>query len=148
MGQNEVSILPMKIADLEQISNNLIRDFDDFWSFNILKSELNTPNAKVFVLKYEEEIIGFTGIEIILDQADITNIVIRKDFRGKGLSNYLIKYLICFCKNNNIKKINLEVNSNNTVAINLYEKYGFTQVGCRKNYYPSGDGLLYTLLNQ
>ena len=53
--------------------------------------------------------------------------------------------MISFCKNNNIKKINLEVSSSNEIAIKLYKNLGFIQVGCRKNYYPNGDGLLFTL---
>ena len=48
-------------------------------------------------------------------------------------------YIINFCKNTAIAKINLEVNSNNNVAIKLYKKYGFEQVGNRKNYYENGD---------
>lgn len=55
-----------------------------------------------------------------------------------------MSYIIEFCKNNNISKINLEVNSNNTIAINLYKKYEFKEVGCRKNYYKNGDGVLFT----
>lgn len=55
-----------------------------------------------------------------------------------------MKKIIDFCLDKNIVKINLEVNSSNTVAINLYNKWGFKQVGCRKNYYNNGDGLLFT----
>lgn len=40
--------------------------------------------------------------------------------------------------------MNLEVNSTNIVAIRLYQKYGFEQVGNRKNYYLTEDGLLFT----
>ena len=40
--------------------------------------------------------------------------------------------------------INLEVNCSNLVAINLYKKFDFVQVGLRKNYYDRQDGLLFT----
>lgn len=53
-------------------------------------------------------------------------------------------YLINFCKVKGLSKINLEVNSSNNIAINLYKKYDFKQVGLRKNYYKTGDGLLFT----
>ncbi len=55
-----------------------------------------------------------------------------------------MQHIINFCQNNQILKINLEVNSNNIKAINLYKKFGFKQVGNRKNYYSDGDGLLLT----
>lgn len=61
-----------------------------------------------------------------------------------GISNLFISYLIHYCKENGLSKINLEVNSFNHVAIQLYKKFGFLQVGIRKNYYKNGDGLLFT----
>ena len=61
-----------------------------------------------------------------------------------GISNQLMNYLICYCKENGLSKINLEVNSTNPIAIQLYQKFGFIQVGNRKNYYKNGDGLLFT----
>lgn len=134
----------MDINDLESISSILISDFDDFWNYNIFKTELESSNSTYFVLKIDEKIIGFVGILIVLDEADITNIVIKRTHRGKGLSKLLMNYLIDFCKNNNIKKINLEVNSNNHTAINLYKKFSFIEVGCRKNYYKNGDGILFS----
>ena len=55
-----------------------------------------------------------------------------------------MKQIINYCIENNIKQINLEVNSNNTTAIELYKQFEFKQVGLRKNYYGNFDGLLYT----
>ena len=144
MEQNNLSISIMKLEDLNQISDNLEKDFDDFWNYNVFKSEIENPNSKYFVCKQNNEIVGFAGISIILDTADITNIVVKKDFRNKGIGNALLNYLIEFCKSKNLSKINLEVNSNNDIAINLYKKFGFKQVGNRKNYYQNSDGLLFT----
>ena len=52
--------------------------------------------------------------------------------------------LIDFCDKKNVAKINLEVCSINSVAISLYQKWGFRQVGRRKGYYRDGDGLLFS----
>ncbi len=145
MEQNNVSISPMQLDDLEQISGKLETDFDDFWKFNILKSELENPNSVFFVAKFKNQIVGFTGIEIVLDEADIVNIVVKKNYRKNGIASLLMENLIDFCKKKGIKKINLEVNSSNDIAIKLYKHFGFLQVGCRKNYYSNGDGLLFSL---
>ena len=58
-----------------------------------------------------------------------------------------MKYLITYCVENNIKKIHLEVSSKNKIAINLYTKFGFTQVGLRKNYYKNSDAILMCYYN-
>ena len=134
----------MQFEDLNKISNNLEKDFDDFWNYNIFKSELENPNSTYFVCKLNNEIVGFAGVLIVFEEADITNIVVKKDFRKNGIGYKLMSFLIDFCKSKKLSKIQLEVNSKNDTAINLYKKLGFIQVGCRKNYYKDGDGLLFT----
>ena len=144
MKQNSFIISKMTILELDEIKNILENEFDDFWNYQIFKSELENPNSVYFMIKQNNEICGFIGALKILDTADIMNIVIKKIYRGKGLSKILLEYIINYCKENNIKKINLEVSSKNIIAINLYKKYGFEEVGCRKNYYKNADGVLFT----
>ena len=83
MEQNNFSISIMTLNDLDEIKNNLEKDFDDFWNYNIFKSELENTNSTYFVAKIDKKIVGFAGVLIVLDEADITNIVVKKDFRGK-----------------------------------------------------------------
>ena len=40
------------------------------------------------------------------------------------------------------KKITLEVNINNTIALNLYKKFNFKEVAIRKGYYNGIDAIL------
>ena len=68
----------------------------------------------------------------------------KKQYRGNGLSSILKKKLIECAKLNGCLSINLEVSSSNEVAINLYKKFGFKQVGIRSNYYGKSDALLFT----
>lgn len=144
MKNNNLKISLMTKIDLEQIKDDLETDFDNFWSYSIFKSEIENKNSKYFVIKENNQILGFIGIIIVLDNADITNIVVKKIYRGLGLSTILMNYIIDFCTKNNILKINLEVSTNNTTAINLYEKFNFKRVGCRKKYYNDADALLFT----
>ena len=141
---DNIIIEEMTLSHLDSISSILEKDFDNFWNYNVFKSELENNNSKYIVAKIDDEIIGFTGINIVLDVADITNIVVKKSFRGKGISKILLKSIIDIAKSNNCSTINLEVNSKNSIAISLYEKFGFKQVGNRKNYYNENDGLLFT----
>ena len=80
--ENNLIIEKMTTSDLNQIADILETDFDDFWNYNIFKSELENSNSIYFVAKLNEQIVGFTGILPVLDEADITNIVVKKSFRG------------------------------------------------------------------
>lgn len=142
MKNDNLKISLMTVKDLYKIKNILESEFDSFWNYSIFKSELENPNSIYFILQKNDEIIGFIGVLIVLDEADITNIVIKQNYRGNGYSKILLKHIINYCKLNKIKKINLEVNSNNSKALNLYKTLGFNQVGYRKKYYIDGDALL------
>lgn len=141
---DNIVIENMTPKQLESISDILETEFDNFWTYNILKNELNNPHSKIIVAKINDEIVGFSSVSILLDTAEITNIVIKKIYRGKGFSSVLLKEIIDTAKSNNCKYLNLEVNSNNIIAINLYKKFNFKQVGLRKNYYTNGDAILFT----
>jgi len=135
---DNIEISKMNVSDLESIKNILLTDFDDFWNYNIFKSELENPNSTYIKAKLDGAIIGFAGIWKSVDDVHITNIVTKKDSRKNGIGSELLKNLIELAKNEEgITSITLEVNSNNIAAQKLYEKYGFKNVGLRKKYYNS-----------
>lgn len=125
----------MSLKDFEQIKNNLQIDFDEFWNANILESELKNDNSLYFVAKNEKEVLGFVGIINNIDFVEISNIVVRKDLRNKGIGNKLLEKIIEIAKEMKKEKILLEVNEKNEGAIKLYEKNNFEKDGIRKNYY-------------
>lgn len=130
-----IQIHKMTIQDLEQISNILSTEFDDFWNANLLKSEIENPNSKCIIAKNNDEIVGFACIWKAVDDIHITNIVVKKIYRKQGIGSLLLKELIEISNKENVNSITLEVNSLNLPAQNLYEKYGFKILGRRKNYY-------------
>ena len=137
---SKIEIKEMTLSDLKQIENTLETEFDNFWNANILESELKNTLSKYIVAKIKTEIVGFAGIIDTLDQFEITNIVVKKDFRKNGVGNALIAELIKLAQiNNNKDKIILEVNKTNLPAIKLYEKNGFQNIGLRKKYYNNTD---------
>ena len=82
---NDVLIQKMQLEDLDKITSNLQTDFDDFWNINILKSELENEHSIFFLIKKETEIVGFAGPLESVDAIHLTNIAIKKDYRGKPL---------------------------------------------------------------
>ena len=137
----------MSNNDLESIKEILQTEFDEFWNYEVLKQELSSNNSKYIVAKTLDNIIvGFSGVKIILDTAELMNIVTKKLYRKNGIGKLMLEYLINYCKKIGIKTLNLEVNAQNTIAINLYKKYNFKEVGLRKKYYNNTyDAILMSL---
>ena len=83
----------------------------------------------------EEYIIGFAGFWIMADEAHLTNIAVREQYRRQGIGEVLLIFIIDLTAGLNARIFTLEVRASNTAAQNLYHKYGFTQTGLRRGYY-------------
>ena len=144
-----IKILPMTLDELEIIKTELEEKYDKFWTYGILKSEIANINSRYIVAKCKNEIIGFAGLILIVDEANIMNIVVKKEKRGHGLGAVLLKSLLDISKQFNAKSVTLEVNVNNLSAINLYRKFNFQKVGLRKKYYNNKeDAFIMTYSNE
>ena len=143
---DNVEISLMNNTDFEAISPILSSEFDDFWSTNTLKEELQNENSTYIVAKINQEIVGFAGIWKSVDDVHITDIVVKKNYRQKGIGSTLLQELISLTKKMNYKELTLEVNAKNDPAKKLYLKYGFKELGIRKNYYHNTeDAIIMTL---
>ena len=110
----DYSIKKMTNQDLLKIKDILISDFDDFWSYSVLKDELNSDNSLYFFIENNQGLIlGFIGIKIILDEAELMNIVVKKDARNLGIGSFLLKKVIQEASNLKLENIYLEVNELN-----------------------------------
>lgn len=141
----KLEVTQMTLSDLTQIENCLLDEFDDFWTASMLKHELENKqnlNSHYFVAKMQNEIVGFAGVLMIIDEINIMNIVVRKSKRKLGIGTYLLQTIMDFANNKNASSITLEVNEKNMPAICLYKKFGFKQVGLRKKYYNNTDNAI------
>lgn len=132
---DNIKISAMTLPDLDSISDILTCEFDDFWNYNLFKSELENKNSMYIVAKLNNQIVGFAGIWFSVDDIHITNIVVKKNCRNQKIGSLMLNNLIELCENRTQKSITLEVNSNNIPAQKLYQKFGFKNVGIRKKYY-------------
>lgn len=137
-----IQIRPMLISDLDTIKDTLENDFDDFWNYNVFKSELENPNSEYFVALQDNEIVGFAGIWISVDDIHITNIVAKKSYRNHGIGTKLLEHLIEISKEKKLSALTLEVNENNEPALKLYENHHFQKIGQRKNYYNQNENAI------
>lgn len=135
----DLRISKMTLSDLNEISNIITTEFDDFWSASTLESELKNPFSKYVVAKIENQIVGFAGVIDTVDRLEITNIVVKKKFRKNGIGNMLLQSLIGLARKMGKAEMTLEVNNINLPAIKLYQKNGFENVGFRKKYYNNTD---------
>jgi [ribosomal protein S18]-alanine N-acetyltransferase len=93
-------------------------------------------------------IVGFGGFWMLFDEAHITTIGVDPDLRGRSLGELLLLDLIEEAIARGAGYVTLEVRVTNTVAINLYEKYGFTTHGVRPRYYADNGEDAYVMWSE
>lgn len=112
------------------------------WTKNMFLDELESKNSIFEVLFFNDKIIGYIIYRIVLDEAEILNIVIDEKYKGQKLGKYLFEETINKISKQNIKTIFLEVGEKNISAINLYLQFGFKKYNQRTNYYKNKETAL------
>jgi len=131
-----IVVREMNINDLEKVLEIERECFTTPWSEEAFRMEVEKNMlAKYIVVEDEDEILGYGGIWLIVDEGHITNIAVHPRYRGKGIGNFLVEGLIDLCKRREIYRMTLEVRVSNIVAQSLYKKYGFKEAGIRPRYY-------------
>ncbi len=143
----KVNIRPAEIKDAKEITKTESLTLGaEGWSKSGITETLKR-NGHYFVAEIDGKIVGHGGFTAVLDEGDITNIAVRPEFWRKGLASKILEAMITFAGKQNLKFLTLEVRSQNTPAIRLYEKFGFTVRGERKNFYrePTDNAKIMTL---
>lgn len=130
------------VFDIERSSFN-----DSSWSIDAFYHEIEKNEfANYFIIEFNQTIIGYLGLWVVIDQAQITTVAITEHFRGYGLGQLLLKYVMNYASHQ-CDVMSLEVRVDNTVAQHVYQNLGFQYGGKRKNYYGEGQDALVMWVN-
>ncbi|MDQ0232851.1 ribosomal-protein-alanine N-acetyltransferase [Metabacillus malikii] len=134
--ENEYVIRAMGKDDIEEVYQIELLSFSTPWSKDSLYYELEQNLfAKYVVVEYKGRVIGYCGLWVIMDDAQITNIAVHPEYRGKKIGEALLQFSLQLSKELGAKRLSLEVRVSNHIAQALYKKLGFETGGVRKNYY-------------
>lgn len=100
------------------------------------ESMINDVNYKLYVCKFNSEIVGFILVQIT-DEICVMSVAVKKEMRNLGLATKLFKHVFDFA-NEKQMNVSLEVSEKNLTASLLYQKLGFASRRIRKNYYKDG----------
>ena len=117
-----------------------------------LKKESDVDNEKVIKLRKknntEKKILGYIVFYGTIENTDIFEIAIKKEYQGQSFGEKLLKESMEDIVKRNINgnfsknKFMLEVNEKNVKALKLYEKIGFERISIRKNYYGKNENAM------
>ena len=148
-----MEIKEVNIRDLRKIVSLEQKIFKkNAFSKNLIKKLIlnNLLFLKLEISKIRKELAGFIiVVKNGKDKVNIINFLIKPKYQNKGYGSYLLQETIKKIKTlSGIKKIILNVQVSNSVAIKLYEKYHFKKNSIIiEKYYPSGESAFLMELN-
>ena len=83
------------------------------------------------------ELVSYAVVMIAVDEAHLLNLAVASQWQRHGVGAAMLTYVIDEMRNRPLEMIYLEVRPTNVAALNLYDRFGFKQLGLRRDYYPA-----------
>lgn len=141
-----MNIIRMTQSRIKQVAQIESLCFSHPWSEESIYDSFINPCNQFYISVEENKVLGYIGLSVIIDEGYILNVAVHPDYQGKGIGKALVKTVDDFAIENNLAFVTLEVRPSNEKAVSLYESFGFTKVGERRDYYsnPKENALLLT----
>ena len=131
--------MSQQLADLEK------EIFGTAWNNELIKQKINNDEFLYWVYEINSEIVGYLAIQRNFKELHILGIGVKEIFRNQSIAKKLTIELIDYFEESKYEQILLEVRVSNSVAINMYESFGFKHYGIREKYYKNEDANLFRL---
>jgi ribosomal-protein-alanine N-acetyltransferase len=142
-----VRIEQMRLDDIPAVHVIERASFAVPWPDEAYRNELSTNRLATYVVaRAGEDVAGFAGLWVMVDEAHITTFAVDPRWRRRGIGERLLLALLDVAVERRAREATLEVRLSNMPARRLYEKYGFRPVGIRPRYYSDNgeDALIMT----
>jgi [ribosomal protein S18]-alanine N-acetyltransferase len=140
----EPVIRRMTVEDLDVVMAIEEASFSVPWTRDTFGGLLRRTDAHLFVAEVDGQVVGYAAVWVVLDQAELGDVAVAEAWRRRGLGRRLLEVVLALMPEVGVRELFLEVRVSNEAARQLYEAYGFAEVGRRKNYYdrPREDALV------
>ncbi len=106
------------------------------WSRGNFEDSLNAGYG-VWVARLGGNLIGFSVVMSVIDEAHLLAIGICKRYQGQGFGARMLRHAMHCAHQGGASKLFLEVRPSNERAVALYRHFGFQEIGRRRDYYPA-----------
>ena len=110
------------------------------WSAAQFREELaGVPKTRRYIVANDgATIVGYAGIALAGEVADIHTLTVIPEFRRQGIATSMLRDLEAWAESKGVEAVMLEMREGNNEAQPLYEKAGYHAISRRDNYYAKG----------
>ncbi|NUM56741.1 MAG: ribosomal protein S18-alanine N-acetyltransferase [Candidatus Hydrogenedentes bacterium] len=135
----ELRFVPLSGTHLADVLAIEQEAYPEPWSEGMFREEIHHGRSYFVVAMLGPELIGYGGYWPLLDEAHITSVTIKDEYRGLGYGRSLLSHILRRAIEDDLSTATLEVRESNVRARSLYESFGFAITGRRRRYYPKTD---------
>lgn len=138
----------MEPGDVAAVAELEARSFSTPWRAATFHRLLERSAVDLWVVEEEGRVVAYAVVWRVLDQAELANIAVREEARGRGLGARLLQHALDRARVAGVRTVYLEVRVSNEAARRMYRRAGFRETGRRRGYYtdPPEDALVLQLL--
>lgn len=137
-----VRIRGMTVADIPIVAALERVVYPQPWSMRVFYDELALDSRTYIVAELGDRIVAYAGLLIVAEDAHVTTVAVDPEARQRRVGTHLMLHLVDRALASGARHLTLEVRVSNEAARQMYERFGFSPVGLRKNYYRDEDALV------
>ena len=131
---------PMRLQDIDDVVRLEHSVFPHPWSRNNFIDSL-TSGYDAWVLRDADgALAGYFLLMAAVDEAHLLDVAVAASRQGTGLGRYLLDKVAACARGLGVDSVLLEVRPSNVRALDVYQRYGYVEIGRRRAYYPAHEG--------
>lgn len=133
-------IRKMTVEDLPAVVQLDKMSFSLPWPERSFRFELtDNPASRCWVAEVDGKLVGMIVVWLLVDEAHVATLATHPDFRRQGIAKKLLTHALRNLLKEGAQSSFLEVRVSNTVAQEMYRKFGYKESGRRPRYYKDND---------
>jgi ribosomal-protein-alanine N-acetyltransferase len=130
---------PMQQSDLDEVVAVERSVYPHPWTRTNFSDSLKNGYHAWVLRDPLRELLGYFLVMAVVDEAHLLNVAVAARWQGKGLGRFLLNQSVACARGLGMDSMLLEVRPSNVRALEIYRRYGFTEIGRRKGYYPAAN---------
>ncbi|WUR15250.1 ribosomal protein S18-alanine N-acetyltransferase [[Empedobacter] haloabium] len=131
---------PMQVTDLADVVAVEQSVYPHPWTRTNFADSLKNGYQAWVLRNPARELLGYFLVMGVVDEAHLLNVAVAAPWQGQGLGRFLLNQSAACARGLGMESMLLEVRPSNVRALEIYRRYGFTEIGRRKGYYPAANG--------
>ena len=136
----QLNYAPMAVADVDDVFALETSVYPYPWTRGNFVDSLAAGYHGWVLRDAAGTLVGYFLLMGAVDEAHLLNVAVAAPRQREGLGHYLLDKIAACARGLSMTSVLLEVRPSNLRALKIYARYGYAEIGRRKNYYPAHNG--------